>query len=74
MLEYVVWPNAEPLGATPAGFELNIAEVLPLKQGAIAEHRSQHGLVVTDDPNGFVLPANLLARASVPYEIFFEVL
>ena len=30
---------------------------------AIAEHRSQRGLVVTDDPEGFVLPDRLLAQA-----------
>jgi LmbE family N-acetylglucosaminyl deacetylase len=73
MLEYVVWPSAEPLGIVPATFELEIAEVLPLKQRAVAEHRSQRGLVIKDDPDGFFLPANLLARASAPYEIFFEV-
>jgi len=74
MFEYVVWDSAEPLGVVPTTFELEIAEVLPLKQRAIAEHRSQRGLVITDDPDGFVLPANLLARASASYEIFFQIL
>jgi len=74
MLEYVVWPSAEPLGGVPIRFELEITDVLPLKQRAIAEHRSQRGLVITDDQDGFVLPANLLARASAPYEIFFQIL
>ena len=74
MLEYVVWPNAEPPGIVAVTFELGIAEVLPLKQRAVAEHRSQRGLVIMDDPDGFVLPANLLARASAPHEVFFQIL
>jgi LmbE family N-acetylglucosaminyl deacetylase len=74
MLEYVVWPSTQPPGIVATTFELEIAEVLRLKQRAVAEHRSQRGLVITDDPGGFVLPANLLARASAPYEIFFQIL
>ena len=74
MFEYIVWPSAEPLGAVPATVELEITEVLPLKQRAVTEHRSQRGLVIMDDPDGFVLPANLLARASAPYEVFFQTL
>jgi LmbE family N-acetylglucosaminyl deacetylase len=71
VLEYLVWPDpGQPLA--PNRLSLDIADVLPLKTQAIAAHRSQHGLVVTDDPTGFSLPPELLSRAAEPLEIFFE--
>ncbi|WP_341212981.1 PIG-L family deacetylase [uncultured Limimaricola sp.] len=42
------------------------------KSRAIAAHRSQHGEVVTDDPDGFVLPEAFLAAFGSGDEIFFE--
>lgn len=58
---------ADPL---PDGVRLDIHPYLSAKRAAIAAHRSQHGLVVTDAPDGFCLPANLLAAFDVPYEVF----
>jgi LmbE family N-acetylglucosaminyl deacetylase len=71
LLEYPVWPGEE---ARPAGalWTVDIAAQLPAKRRAIAAHRSQHGAVVTDDPAGFRLPADLLARAERPTETYFE--
>jgi LmbE family N-acetylglucosaminyl deacetylase len=79
-LEYVVWaweraaPDDLP---TPAdgvqGFRLDIAAGLPQKLRAIAAHRSQVAPgVFTDDADGFLLSAEMLAHFAVPYEIFFE--
>ena len=79
-LEYVVWawaraaptdlPNAED---AVRGFRLDIAEVLPRKQRAIAAHRSQVAPgVFTDDPAGFLLSAEMLAHFAAPYEVYFE--
>ncbi len=70
ILEYLVWPGAEAAEGVP--LLLDIAAVLPLKRQAIAAHRSQHGLVIADDPDGFSLPDDLLARAAEPWECFFE--
>jgi LmbE family N-acetylglucosaminyl deacetylase len=72
LIEYPVWPGTAP--ALPPGrrLVLDIALVLSSKSRAIATHRSQHGQVVTDDPTGFRLPADLLERASRPWEVFFE--
>jgi LmbE family N-acetylglucosaminyl deacetylase len=70
VLDYVVWPGPERPGG--AAVTLDIADVLPLKRRAVAAHRSQHGLVVDDDPGGFTLPADLLARAEQPVEAYFE--
>jgi LmbE family N-acetylglucosaminyl deacetylase len=54
------------------GWRLDISAVLIEKQYAIAAHRSQHGGVIDDDPNGFVLPAALLAVFARPYEVFLN--
>jgi LmbE family N-acetylglucosaminyl deacetylase len=66
------WTLAEDteLGDTPKqGCRLDISSVLPLKRAAIAAHRSQHGLVVTDT-EGFCLPQDLLHLFDRPYEVF----
>jgi len=71
---YPVWgwtlSGDTELGDTPKeGYRLDISSVLPLKQAAIAAHRSQHGLVVTDT-EGFCLPQELLHLFDRPYEVF----
>ncbi|SFB16209.1 N-acetylglucosaminyl deacetylase, LmbE family [Poseidonocella pacifica] len=43
------------------------------KDRAIAAHRSQHGTIVRDSPDGFVLPEDFLAGFRAGPEIFFEV-
>ncbi len=52
------------------GWRLDIAAHLPAKRAAIAEHASQHGTVVTDDPEGFCLPERLLRIADERWETF----
>jgi LmbE family N-acetylglucosaminyl deacetylase len=42
------------------------------KARAIAAHRSQHGQVIRDDPEGFVLPEAFLAGFRTADEIYFE--
>jgi LmbE family N-acetylglucosaminyl deacetylase len=75
LMAYPVWgwtlPAAHNLTAPlPPGVRLDISGQLTLKRAAIAAHRSQHGLVVTDSPEGFVLPAALLTAFDNPYEVF----
>jgi LmbE family N-acetylglucosaminyl deacetylase len=53
-----------------AGWRLDVAAYLQAKQAAIAAHRSQHGSVISDDPEGFVLPHELLRVFRRPYEVF----
>ena len=38
----------------------------------MAAHRSQHGLVVDDDLEGFVLPRALLHHFEGPWEVFLR--
>ena len=80
-LEYVVWaweraaPADLPQPAEGAGFQLTIAPVLAQKQRAIAAHRSQLTPgVITDDPSGFLLSAEMLAHFAQPTEVFIEAL
>jgi hypothetical protein len=74
---YPVWGWTLPADAQlpdrqVGGWRLDISAVLDNKQSAIAAHRSQHGGLIGDDPNGFVLPAALLAIAARPYEVFLR--
>ncbi len=81
-LEYVVWAWERaastdwPTDADKvAGVRLDIGAVLGQKQRAIAAHRSQVAPgVFTDDPDGFLLSAEMLAHFNGPYEVFFEAL
>jgi LmbE family N-acetylglucosaminyl deacetylase len=76
LYEYTVWgaalPPAAPLEGAADGFRLAIGQAQPRKQRAIAAHRSQTTDLISDDPNGFCLTADDLARFSSPYEFFFE--
>jgi LmbE family N-acetylglucosaminyl deacetylase len=52
------------------GFRLDIGRFLVAKRDAIQAHRSQYGDLITDDPEGFRLPAGLLSVFEVPFETF----
>lgn len=52
---------------------LDVGAAVPRKQRAVAAHRSQHGLVIDDDPDGFVLPQGMLARCAEPWETYYVV-
>ncbi len=71
---YPVWgwtlPREEKLDGEIRGFRLDVARHLPAKHRAVAAHRSQIGGLITDDPNGFHLPANLLSIADATEEVF----
>jgi LmbE family N-acetylglucosaminyl deacetylase len=74
-LSYPVWgwtlPEATPLpDETIDGWRLDISAHRDVKARAIAAHESQYGDLITDDPNGFRLPANLLAFSARSFEVF----
>jgi LmbE family N-acetylglucosaminyl deacetylase len=60
-----------PLGA-PRGLRLDMAQHLSRKDAAIRAHRSQMGLVIDDDPEGFALPEAMLAHFARPFEILLQ--
>ena len=65
------WPNTL---VTPvvSGFRLRIGAHRLRKRRAIAAYRSQLGVLIEDDPDGFRLAAEDLARFSGPFESFME--
>lgn len=78
VFEYAVWDERaaaedRPLSGEAIEWTLDIAAARQRKAGAIAAHRSQCGLVVEDDPGGFVLPEAMRERAAGPVERYWEV-
>jgi LmbE family N-acetylglucosaminyl deacetylase len=80
LVSYPVWgwtlPAETEIPATEideqqrAGWRLDVERHLPAKRRAIHAHRSQYGGLITDDPTGFQLPANLLTVFDRPFETF----
>ena len=74
--EYCVWGATLPPNTlvTPvvSGFRLRIDAHRLRKRRAIAAYRSQLGVLIEDDPDGFRLAAEDLARFSGPFESFME--
>ena len=69
-LEYPVWGGGARHGPV---WQLDISAVLDNKRRALSHHRSQQGRIVNDDPQGFVLPQELLERCALPVEIYFDI-
>jgi LmbE family N-acetylglucosaminyl deacetylase len=79
LLSYPVWgwllANETPVPDEPVrGWRLDIRDHLELKSKAIAAHASQYSDLITDDPEGFRLPADLLSIFKQPYEVFLQTL
>lgn len=63
----------EPGFATPAsGVRLDVSRHLAAKRRAIAAHASQTTSLISDDPDGFRLPKEMMALVLRPYEMFLE--
>lgn len=77
-LEYPVWAwTRADTGVAPRpeegeAWRLDIASVLPKKERALQQYRSQLGQVIRDDPEGFVLPEEMLKNFMKPWELFIE--
>lgn len=77
LLEYPVWGWTLDryrvlFGLAGSAWRIPISPHLPAKRQAIAAHASQHGDLITDDPDGFVLPAGFLALFDTPWETLLE--
>ncbi|WP_099867230.1 PIG-L deacetylase family protein [Pararhizobium haloflavum] len=76
-LEYQIWleesgrPEDWPGEAEVDDATLDISEVVDIKLHALAAHRSQMGMVVDDDPSGFVLSSKTIARLVVDTESYW---
>jgi LmbE family N-acetylglucosaminyl deacetylase len=76
LLSYPVWgwlrDGLDELPGDVHGYRLEISRFLAAKQSAIAAHASQYSGLITDSPAGFRLPADLLAVAARPFEVFLS--
>jgi LmbE family N-acetylglucosaminyl deacetylase len=77
VLSYPVWGwllpyDSELPEVSPQGWRLDITQNVVTKQRAIAAHVSQYTDLIRDDPDGFRLPAELLAVFEAPYEVFLS--
>lgn len=71
---YPVWGHTAQAAPrqTPAGLRLDISAFLSRKAAAVARHRSQTTDMIDDDPQGFRLSPDMLARFARPFEIFLK--
>ena len=74
---YPIWGWDLPAGTLidegePQGGRLAIQPYLARKRAAIQAHRSQITALIDDDPAGFRLAPEMLARFDRPHEIFIE--
>lgn len=77
-LEYPIWAwehaaeDAAPRAGEAVAWRLDISPVLARKQQAIAQHRSQMGAIIRDDPTGFVLQPEMLRHFAHSWELYLE--
>lgn len=73
---YPVWgwvlPAEAEVGTVPAGLRFDATSHVVAKAAAIAAHRSQTTDMINDDPDGFRLTPEMIARFTGPYEILLE--
>jgi LmbE family N-acetylglucosaminyl deacetylase len=74
---YPIWgwtlPEGTEVGTGPSGYRLDVTPHLPAKAAAIAAHRSQITDLIADDPTGFRLEPEMIARFAKPHEIFVAI-
>jgi LmbE family N-acetylglucosaminyl deacetylase len=75
LVAYPVWgwtiaPETELACGDPQGMRLDISPYRDVKRQAILAHQSQYGGLITDDPEGFRLPPDLLSAFETAFETF----
>lgn len=79
LLEYPIWldeleaEDARPRPGEAVALAVDVSRWRKRKRAAVAAHRSQLGLVVDDDPSGFVLSDATIRRLTDGDEVYFEV-
>jgi LmbE family N-acetylglucosaminyl deacetylase len=76
LLAYPTWgwllpPDQWIFAPRVRGFRLDVETVLPVKLAAIKAHQTQNGMI-TDTPNGFVLPEDLLRKTCSRHEAYIQ--
>lgn len=75
--EYPIWgltlpPDTELGGHRPRGVRVRIAAHQAAKRHALAAHASQMSGLIADDPEGFTLTPDMIARFDSPHEVYIE--
>jgi LmbE family N-acetylglucosaminyl deacetylase len=79
LLEYPIWldeleaEDARPRPGETVARHVDVGLWRERKRAAVAAHRSQLGLVIDDDPGGFVLSDTTIRRLTAGAEVYFEV-
>ncbi|CAM4129359.1 PIG-L deacetylase family protein [Palleronia rufa] len=75
LYDYPVWSRWQgwSAGRRVPGLRLDLPEWRAAKTDAVAAHRSQMGLVVDDDPDGFAMPPGFAARFCTAPEAYLPV-
>lgn len=77
LYEYPVWgwtlPPETEVGPEPRGFRLDVSAHRDAKVRAVNAHASQTTDLISDDPEGFRLEAQMIERLCGPYERFVAV-
>jgi LmbE family N-acetylglucosaminyl deacetylase len=79
LLEYPIWldelaaEDDRPRPGETLAHHVDVSPWRERKQEAVAAHRSQLGLVIDDDPGGFVLTGATVRRLTSGDEVYFEV-
>lgn len=78
ILEYAIWldeigsPEDRPSANEAELVGLYVGDVLTRKRAAIAAHLSQTTDLIADDPSGFQLSAQTIARLTQPTEVYLR--
>ena len=76
VLAYPIWgwnlPAGTEVGGPPTGLRIDISRHLRAKVAAISAHRSQTTNLIDDDPEGFRLAPEMIARLTVRHEILLD--
>jgi len=78
VLEYAIWLDElgcerdHPQEGEVDRVLVDVAATLPLKRAAIGAHVSQHGGLITDDPDGFRLTPETVARLTSDTETYWR--
>ena len=77
-LEYAIWldelgaPADRPTAGEAVAVLFDIADVLEAKREAVAAHVSQTTDLIGDDPGGFRLTPETIARLTGPVEAYWQ--
>lgn len=77
-LEYAIWldefgtPQDRPCNCEMERIAIDVSDHIEAKRHAVDAHRSQLGMMITDDPSGFVLTEQTITRLTGEEEVYWR--